>query len=137
MNPPFQELSYATRRMIVADKEALKEFGFTYSQWTFMVYVAHNQPTTLVAIARYYMINNSAITTIKKKFLDKGYIEEVTGTDQREKKVSLTPSGEREYYRINQKIREMEKKFFHALSTKELAQLQEMLYRINTEGFTP
>ena len=137
MNPPFQELSYATRRMIVADTEALKEFGLTYSQWTFMVYVAHNQPTTLVAIARYYMIKKPAITAIKKKFLDKGYITEVVGTDQREKRVSFTPAGQYVYDRINHKIRAMEKRFFHALSKKELDQLQEMLYRINKEGFEP
>jgi len=59
MNPLFQELSYAARRMIKAENELLKNFGITYSQWAFIVYLHHHTATPLVATARYYMIKKT------------------------------------------------------------------------------
>lgn len=133
MYPLFQELSYATRRMISADSLVLKEFGITYSQWTFIVYLDHHQPSSLAPIARYYLIKKPAITVIKKKFLDLGWIQEQVGTDQRERLVSLTQKGQRNFKIINQRIRQLEQHFFKRLTESEKKQLQEMLFRINRE----
>lgn len=134
MKPLFQELSYATRRMIKAENLVLKDFGITYSQWVFLVYLHKHADTPLVAVARYYMIKKPAITAIKKGFLEKGWIMEKAGQDQREKLVSLTAEGEKYFMKINKKIRSMERDFICSLSATEQQQLKEMLHRINQEA---
>lgn len=134
MDPVFQELSYTTRRMIKAENATLKEFGITYSQWVFMVYLHKHKATPLVAIARHYMIKKPVVTAIKKSLLEKSWIKEETGRDQREKLISLSSEGEQHFTRINKKIRTMEKNFIQPLNAKEQSALQEMLYRLNRKG---
>jgi MarR family transcriptional regulator, transcriptional regulator for hemolysin len=131
MNPLFQELSYATRRMIKAENEILKKFGITYSQWAFIVYLHHHTSTPLVAVARYYMIKKPAITAMKNKFMEKGWICEEPGRDQREKRISLTVKGQQHFTLINLHIRKLEVDFFQILDAEEQHQLQKMLSRIN------
>lgn len=134
MHPLFQELSYATRRMITADNALLKNFGITYSQWVFIVYLHNNKKSSLAPIARYYQIQKPAVTVTKNIFLKKGWIREEAGKDQREKIISLTPEGESHFEEINTRVRAMEKQFFSALDESEQRHLQEMLYRINAKG---
>lgn len=134
MNPLFQELSQATRRMIRSVNNIVKEYGITYAQWTFLVYLHHHQPSTLVAIANYYLIKKPAITTMKNKFLVRGWIHEEIGRDQREKLISLTAEGLRIFLEINLKVRAAERNFFRTIDVSERKQLQHLLSTLNKEG---
>ncbi len=131
MYPLFQELSFATRRMISALNTLLKPYGITYSQWVFIVYLSHHEKTSLVPIARYYLIEKPAITMIKNMFLQRHWIQEETGRDRREKIVSLTAEGKKYFHEINELIRIKETEFFGSLAPSERTVLLNLLFRLN------
>lgn len=131
MYPLFQELSFATRRMISATNTVLRPYGITYSQWVFIVYLSHHRQTSLAPIASYYQIERPAVTAIKNMFLQRRWIQEKTGQDRRERIISLTKQGTDTFAEINVKIRAMEHQFLALLTTKEQTDLQKLLYTLN------
>jgi len=66
---------------------------------------------------------------MKNKFLEKGWICEETGRDQREKRISLTVKGQQHFTVINLQIRKLEIDFFQMLDAEEQHQLQKC-YRV-------
>lgn len=115
----FRRYFLLHRALIGKLNELLADYGLSYSQWTVVFYVKNHGSSTLVDIAKYYNVKKPVITRTVQSLEEKRIIQQIPGTDKREKLIELTEAGEQVYKICRRLIDELEYEVMENISDEE------------------
>lgn len=126
----FRRYILLHRALISKLNELLGAYGLSYSQWTVLYYVKNNGSSTLVDIANYYNVKKPVITRTVQSLEEKLIVQQIPGTDKREKLIQLTELGDDIYKVCRHLIDELEANVMEGISDKEKKVVSEILPKI-------
>jgi len=102
------------------------------AQWTVLFYLAKYESVTLVELSHYLGVEKPTTTRTVHRLQDQGYIEQMTSSDKREKRMRLTKSGEKVYNDIRLSVDQFEQKILQGINEEELTGAIEVLEQIRS-----
>jgi DNA-binding MarR family transcriptional regulator len=112
-----------------------EEFELYPAQWLVLKDICYNAPTTLVQISKRRSIEKPTARKILKVLSEKSLLTVETGTDKREKWLSLSQEGQSLYNNISTRVDKLQDKIIEntGLSTSELEHITKSLQSIHEQ----
>ena len=126
----FRRCLLLNRTLISKLNEVLGVYGLSYSQWTVIHYVKEHGASTLVGISKHANVRKPVITRIVHRLENNGIIQQIPGSDKREKIIELTEKGERIYQECRKIIDKLERDVLEGIPEEEKKAAFEVLPKV-------
>lgn len=112
-----------------------ESFDLYPAQWLVLKDISYNAPTTLVQISKRRSIEKPTTRKILKVLSEKSLLTVETGTDKREKWLSLSPKGENLYKNISSRVDKVQDEIIKntGLSVSEIEHITKSLQLIHSQ----
>jgi MarR family transcriptional regulator, transcriptional regulator for hemolysin len=97
----------------------LAEHQLYRAQWTILYYLANNGTATLVELSHYMSVEKPTVTRTVNRLEELGYVEQVQSKDKREKKMQLSPAGQKVYKDVRVTIDQYEQEILEGITEQE------------------
>nr|WP_175637846.1 MarR family transcriptional regulator [Metabacillus schmidteae] len=133
-NKLFHMLYQKTRHMTKEVNEYLQKHGLYSSQWSILYCLKSNGPMTQSDIWRYLNVEAPTVTRTLVKLEESGWIIRTTGSDKRERLVSLTEKALELLPLVDQDVKNFEQSMVTNLNDDEQEQLYALLKKLGTSN---
>lgn len=123
-----------TRHMTKEVNEYLQKHGLYSSQWSILYCLKSNGSMTQSDIWRYLNVEAPTVTRTLVKLEESGWIIRTTGSDKRERLVSLTEKALEFLPLVDQDVKNFEQNMVASLSDDEQEQLYALLKKLGTSN---
>ncbi len=114
--------------------EYLQKHGLYSSQWSILYCLKSNGPMTQSDIWRYLNVEAPTVTRTLVKLEESGWIIRTTGSDKRERLVSLTEKALELLPLVDQDVKNFEQSMVTNLNDDEQEQLYALLKKLGTSN---
>lgn len=134
MNPLFHLLFQSTRIVSMGINKALKPFDLYASQWT-VLYAIHNYgEMTMKEMSTVLHVEAPTITRTVRRLEELGWVCTFTGSDKRERIVSLSAKAQEQYPELQRVVDEFESGLLNDLTLLEQEHLVDLVMRLKEAG---
>ena len=112
-----------------------KDYGITPAEWRVLATIGSQKTATAALIVSHAKTDKVTVSRALAKLVNKGWVKSSVGrTDRRQKNLSLTATGRRNYCRIVPKVLEAEQNLLAGVSQADIDTLRRVMSQIESNS---
>lgn len=123
----FHSIHQLSRQLIKSKNEVLQPFGLYSAQWSVLYVLKTRGTLTQKELSDYLSVEAPPMTRTIQRLVRQGFVQQVTGSDKRTKKIELTTEAIAEYPKWEKAVIDMNESILQHFSQNATEQLHTLI----------